>query len=119
MNNAGEEIINLTKNIRGQYAGLLELRPDLPRELIKALEESDVKKSSIESPQVSDAFTELLWGVIGALVERKPELKKIVTDAGNIKITYEATDSPMKGHYELSTERSQAERGRQSPTTSG
>lgn len=96
-----EKMPSLISKIRGRVGEILDLMPDLPQKLVKRLEESDVKKNAIEAPEASDAFTEFLWEVIGELVERTPDLKKVVEDAGDIKINYEASDSPMKGHYEL------------------
>ncbi|MGQ9722335.1 MAG: SCP2 sterol-binding domain-containing protein [Candidatus Jordarchaeum sp.] len=96
-----EKMPSLMAKIRGKVGELIDAMPDLPQKLTKRLEESDAKKNAIEAPEASEAFTELLWAVISALVEKKAELKKVVEAAGNIKINYEATDSPMKGHYEL------------------
>ncbi|MEX2753100.1 MAG: SCP2 sterol-binding domain-containing protein [Candidatus Freyarchaeota archaeon] len=96
-----EKMPSLMAKIRGKVGKLIDVMPDLPQKLTKRLEETDAKKNAIEAPQASEAFTELLWAVISELVEKKPELKKVVEDAGNIKVNYEATDSLMKGHYEL------------------
>jgi putative sterol carrier protein len=81
---------------------LLAAMPDLPQKLAERLSKSDVKKWATEAPAASDAFTDLLWAVTSAMVERNKEFKKAVEGAGEIKVNYEATDSPMKGHYHIS-----------------
>ncbi len=96
-----EKLPSFAPKVKGKALELLTAMPDLPQRLVKRLEESDVKKTAVEVPKASDAFTEMLWAVISALVEKKPDLKEVVKTAGDIKINYEAIDSPMKGHYEL------------------
>ncbi len=96
---------SLVPGIKGSVPDLLAVMPDLPQKLVQRLMKSDVKKWATEAPEASDAFTEFLWECIGALVEKDTELKKAVANAGEIKVNYEADDSPMKGHYEISGRR--------------
>ena len=88
--------------VKDSVPELLAAIPDLPQKLAQRLSKSDVKKWATEVPKASDAFTEFLWAVTSAVVERDKELKKAVENAGEIKVNYEATDSPMKGHYHIS-----------------
>nr|MDO8079250.1 SCP2 sterol-binding domain-containing protein [Candidatus Freyarchaeota archaeon] len=97
-----DKLPSFAPKVKGKAPELLAAMPDLPQKLAQRLTKSDVKKWSTEAPKASDAFTEFLWAVTGAMVERDPELKKAVTGAGDIKVNYEATDSPMKGHYHIS-----------------
>jgi putative sterol carrier protein len=97
-----DKLPSLAPRVRGHAGELLAAMPDLPQRLAQRLEKSDVKKWSTQAPKASDAFTEFLWEITGAMVEKDPELKKAVTSAGEIKVNYEATDSPMKGHYHIS-----------------
>jgi putative sterol carrier protein len=96
-----EKLPSFAPKVKGKAIELLAAIPDLPQKLAERLSKSDVKKWATEAPKASDAFTVMLWEVTGAMVERDAELKKAVEGAGEIKVSYEATDSPMKGHYHI------------------
>jgi putative sterol carrier protein len=97
-----EALPTLVPGLKGSIPDLLNAVPDLPQKLGQRLLKSDVKKWATEAPKASDAFTEFLWDIISAMVEKDPELKKAATDAGEIKVNYEADDSPMQGQYKIS-----------------
>ncbi|KPV61792.1 MAG: SCP-2 sterol transfer family protein [Candidatus Bathyarchaeota archaeon BA2] len=81
---------------------LMEAMPDLALRLVNNLRSIDVRKFVTEAPEASAAFTDVLWEGVGILVEKDEEVKKKVVNAGEIKVNFEATDSPLKGHFKLS-----------------
>ncbi|MEM3586962.1 MAG: SCP2 sterol-binding domain-containing protein [Candidatus Jordarchaeaceae archaeon] len=97
-----KELPSFASKVKGKASELLDAIPDLPQKLAQRLSSSDVKRLASEAPEASNAFTVMLWELTGAMVEKNPELKKTVEGAGDIKVNYEATDSPMKGHYHIS-----------------
>ncbi|MHA1605263.1 MAG: hypothetical protein ACTSWF_11500, partial [Candidatus Freyarchaeota archaeon] len=78
-----EKMPGFISQIRGRVGEILDAVPDLPQRLIKRMEESDTAKMANEAPEASDAFTELLWEVVSVLAEKKPDLKKVVEEAGD------------------------------------
>ncbi|KPV62941.1 MAG: SCP-2 sterol transfer family protein [Candidatus Bathyarchaeota archaeon BA2] len=81
---------------------LMKAMPDLVSRLVNNLKSIDVGKFVAEAPEASVAFMDVLWEGIGILVEKDAETKGKVVNAGEIKLNFEATDSPLKGNIKLS-----------------
>ena len=93
----------LVDGIKGFGVGkLIEAVPDMLPKLMRKLDEMDVGKFVSEAPEASAKFMEVLWEGVGTLAEKNPELKQKMERAGEIKLNYEATDSPVKGHLKIS-----------------
>ncbi len=96
-----QKMTSLVPKIKGRVRELMEEMPDLPRRIVKRLDEADVKRMADEAPEAVDVFTELLWEGVGIVGERNPEFKKALQNAGNVKLNYEADDSSLQGHEEI------------------
>jgi putative sterol carrier protein len=96
-----ENLPTLTPKLKGKVKEIMNAMPDLPRRIVKKMDETNVKKMANEAPKAVDAFTEILWEGIAAVAEKNEEFKKALKNVGNIKLNYEADDSPMCGHEEI------------------
>lgn len=91
----------LAPKLKGKVKDLMDTMPDLPRRIVKKMDETNVKKMANEAIESVNAFTEILWEGIAAVAEKNEEFKKALKNVGNIKLNYEADDSPMCGHEEI------------------
>nr|MDO8079248.1 SCP2 sterol-binding domain-containing protein [Candidatus Freyarchaeota archaeon] len=96
-----EKLPTLVPKMKGKVREIMDTMPDLPQRIVKRIEETDVKKMANEAPDAVNAFTEILWEGVAAVAERDAEFKKALKNVGNIKLNYEADDSPMSGHEEI------------------
>lgn len=92
---------SMAPKMKGKVKDLMNLMPDLPRRIVKKMDETDVKKMANQALEAVNAFTEILWEGIAAVAEKNEEFKKALKNVGNIKLNYEADDSPMCGHEEI------------------
>lgn len=93
----------LVDEIKGFGVGkLIEAVPDLIPRLMSKLEEIDTVKFISEAPQAAAKFMDLMWEGAGVLIEKNPEAKKKLESAGEVKVNFEATDSPLRGHLVIS-----------------
>jgi putative sterol carrier protein len=94
---------SLMKNIKAFGVGnLTKAMPDFVPKLMTKLGEVDVKKFVTEAPEASAAFMDILWEGASVLAEKDAEIKGKVTNAGEIKVNFEATDSPLRGNIKIS-----------------
>jgi putative sterol carrier protein len=91
----------LAPKLKGKVKDLMNLMPDLPRRIVNKMDQTNVKKMANQAIEAVNAFTEILWEGIAAVAEKNEEFRKALKNVGNIKLNYEADDSPMCGHEEI------------------
>ena len=93
----------LMDGVKGFGVGkLMEVVPDMVPKVISKLDEMDVGKFISEAPEASAKFMDVLFEGVGIMAEKNPEVKKKLEGAGEVKLNFEATDSPMRGHLKIS-----------------
>ncbi len=80
---------------------LIETVPGLLPRLMSKLEKIEIGEFIEELPEVSEKFMSILWDGAGILAEKNPKARAKLVSAGDVKVNFVATDSPMKGHLEL------------------
>jgi putative sterol carrier protein len=81
---------------------LMKTMPDLVPRLMNILRSINVGIFVTEAPEASAAFMDVLWEGASVFAKKDAEIKGKVTNAGNIKVNFEATDSPLKGNIKIS-----------------
>ncbi|MDY6779836.1 MAG: SCP2 sterol-binding domain-containing protein [Halobacteria archaeon] len=96
------ELPSLLDELEGNAGEIVEEHSDLLPDLMERLEEVDTAEFANEDPDTADRFQDFLWELTEAVVEHDEELQdNIDTDTS---VRFEATDSPMEGHLEVSQE---------------
>ncbi len=72
--------------------------PDFVPKLMGKLNEIDIKGFIDDAPDTSVKFMGLLWKSVPVMVEKDAEAKSRLEQAGEAKISFEATDSSMTSH---------------------
>lgn len=76
----------------GEHAGLLS-------KIIEKLIEIDAAKFLSGKPRVADQFMDLLWEGVGGLASKSEELSSILARTRDLSVNFEASDSPLGGHF--------------------
>lgn len=97
-----EELPGLLEDLEGKTAELVEENPEILTRLMTRMEEIDTAEFASDAPEVAEQFQDFLWDTTKELVKRDEELRSEIDI--DIKVNFEANDSPMKGHLVVDKE---------------
>ena len=81
----------------------LEDIPDLLPRIVGRLVDIDSAEFASEAPEVFERFMNLLWEGASIVVDRSDGLRPALEKAGEMNINLEASDSPFKSYFRISS----------------
>lgn len=94
-----EELPGLLDGLEGNTADLVEENPEILTRLMTRMEEIDTAEFANDAPDVAEKFQDFLWETTTELVRRDDDMRNEIDL--DIKVNFEANDSPMQGHLEV------------------
>ncbi len=80
---------------------MIKTIPDFIPRMMQKIELLDLPKFVREAPEGTAKFLDVLWEGARFMAQEDPELTEKLKEIGFVRVNFEATDSPMKGHFKI------------------